>query len=127
MRRTTVAFLFAFALSSPARGQAVSAVTVRGTVLDATTSMPISGAPLTLITIASSVLPPGGPSPTLTRSRLTVTDSAGGYELRGVPAGEYRLLVRRLGYRAALVDLDATTGNEARISFGLVVTPVRLQ
>jgi hypothetical protein len=96
-------------------------------VLDASTSLPVRGAQLTLSALVPSVLPPSGESPTLTGSRVTVTDSAGAYELRGVAAGEYRLFVRRLGYRAALVDLDATSGSEARISFGLVVTPVRLQ
>jgi hypothetical protein len=127
MRRQASILALVASLSSVARGQAVSAVTVRGTVLDAASSLPIAGAQLTLTAIAPAVLPPASPSPTVTGSRVTVTDSAGAYELRGVAAGEYRLLVRRLGYRAALVDLDANTGNEARISFGLVVTPVRLQ
>jgi hypothetical protein len=127
MRRESFALALIVALSTAAQGQAIPAVIVRGTVLDASTSLPLRGAHLTLVAMVPSVLPASGQSPTLTGSRVTMTDSAGDYELRGVPAGEYRLLVRRLGYRAALVDLDATTGNEARISFGLVVTPVRLQ
>jgi hypothetical protein len=87
----------------------------------------LTGAQLTLVAMVPAVLSASDHSPVLAGNRVTMTDSAGDYELRGVPAGEYRLLVRRLGYRAALVDLDARTANEARISFGLVVTPVRLQ
>jgi hypothetical protein len=128
MRREACLLSIVLALSSNVQGQTVPAVTVRGTVVDAVTSVPISGAQLTLTSIVpSAVLPPSGASPVLTGSRIATTDSAGGYEIRGVASGEYRLLVRRLGYRAALVDLDASAGNEARISFGLVVTPVRLQ
>jgi hypothetical protein len=127
MRRHASILSIAFALTSVAEGQTVPAVTVRGTVVDAVTSLPISGAQLTLTTTVPAVLPPSGASPVLMGSRVATTDSAGGYEIRGVASGEYRLLVRRLGYRAALIDLDATAGNEARISFGLVVIPVRLQ
>ena len=127
MRRESFALALVLALSSAVQGQAVPVVTVRGTVLDASTSLPVRGAQLTLSALVPSVLPPSGESPMLTGSRVTVTDSTGAYELRGIAAGEYRLFVRRLGYRAALVDLDATSGNETRISFGLVVTPVRLQ
>jgi hypothetical protein len=127
MRRESFALAFILALSSALQGQAVPAVIVRGSVVDASTSLPLTGAHLTLVGLVPAVLSASSQSPILTGNRVTMTDSAGVYELRGVPAGEYRLLVRRLGYRAALVDLDARSGSEARISFGLVVTPVRLQ
>jgi hypothetical protein len=119
--------LFALAFASFAQAQSLPSVNVRGTVIDAATSLPLGGVRLTLTGVAPSVLPASSPSRILPGSRVAVTDSAGGYEILGVAAGEYRLFVRRLGYQPALVDLDARrSAAEARFSFGLLVVPIRL-
>lgn len=107
--------------------QSLTTVTVSGTVIDASTSMPLAGVRVTLTGIAPSIFPASSPSPVLPTSRVAVTDSAGTYQILGVTAGEYRLFVRRLGYQPALVDLDATRpAGDTRLSFGLVVVPIRL-
>jgi hypothetical protein len=126
MRRLRLILLTA-GLGSSLQAQSLPSVNVRGTVIDASTSLPLAGVRLTLTGVAPSVLPASSPSPILPASRLAVTDSAGAYEIVGVAAGEYRLFVRRLGYQPALVDLDASKpSGDARLSFGLVVVPIRL-
>jgi hypothetical protein len=128
MRRTRIALILVASLASAGQSQSVPTVTVRGSVLDAVSSQPLAGARLTLTGTTPTLFPSAGPSPVIAGSRVAVTDSAGGYEIPGIPLGEYRLFVRRLGYRPALLDLDARTGDrDANLSVGLVVVPVRLQ
>lgn len=128
MRRVFIASLSFAALAHSGRAQSIPSVTVRGSVIDAASASPISGAQLTLTGIAPSILPASNPSPVLNSARVAATDSSGAYEIRGVAAGSYRLFVRRLGYQPALVDLEVgDAARDTRLSFGLVVVPIRLE
>ena len=116
-------------------GRALSAqsqsatLTVRGVVTDAASSLPLAGAQLTLAAAeAGAVFGPQGSSPTLLLSRTTAADSVGAYVFHAVPTARYRLLVRRIGYEPALIDIDVReSSGTARLSIGLVVVPIRLK
>jgi hypothetical protein len=129
MRHAFLVPLLLSVLASLGQSQSVSAVTVRGSVLDAGSGAAISGAQLTLTGATPSVLPESaGPSPVLNSSRIAATDSTGRYEIPGVTSGSYRLFVRRLGYLPATIDLQVgDASRDARLSFGLVVVPIRLE
>lgn len=128
MRRVCVFSLLLATLGNSARAQSIPSVTVRGSVIDAASSTPISGAHLTLTGMTPAVLPASSPSPVLNGSRVATTDSTGAYEIRAVAAGSYRLFVRRLGYQPALIDLDVGDATrDTRLSFGLTVVPIRLE
>jgi hypothetical protein len=129
MRHASLAPLLIFALAASVRSQSIPTVAVRGSVLDAGTSAAIPGALLTLTGATPAVLPTaGGPSAVLNASRVATTDSIGSYEIRGVTAGSYRLFVRRLGYQPTTIDLEVgDASRDTRLSFGLVVVPIRLE
>jgi hypothetical protein len=99
---------------------------VEGTVVDANSRDPLSD--------ATVVLEPrsGGALPTPVRAvvqatRTARTDAAGRYRFAGIPAGDYRLHVERLGYRSVTVEVDLRGVPESRVSVGLDVEPVALQ
>lgn len=71
----------------------VSGTVVRGTVLDA-----VNGAPLPNVVISIDAI-----------SRRAGTDDKGAYRLADIPAGRHTVTVRRLGYRAEEIVLDAST------------------
>jgi TonB-linked SusC/RagA family outer membrane protein len=76
------------------RAQPRDTVIVRGTVTDSSTHSPVSGA---VIRVAGS-------------NQSAVTGSDGRYTLSGLSPGTHRLLVRRLGYSLAIVQVTALTG-----------------
>lgn len=132
-RRPLVPLLLALLGPPAAAAQAVPADSVPrgvvvGTVLDAVTGEPLAGAVVTL-----APAPGGAVSPAAVRSgfwagsRSVMTDLSGTYRFADVPAGPWRLLVRRLGYRPALVDLSLRDAAALRISVGLAVQPVLLE
>ena len=91
---------------APLAGQGAA---VAGVVRDAETEQPVAGAAVTL--------------PDL--NRRVVTDSAGRFALRGVPAGEQRWVIRRVGYAewaesAAVEDGDVLT-------IRIIPRPLRLE
>ncbi|HEX8271027.1 MAG TPA: TonB-dependent receptor [Longimicrobiaceae bacterium] len=120
---------------SPARADAARAreqgvaeerASVAGTVVDAYSQRPLPDATVVLEPRAPGVLPGPG-SPFVQAARTARTDAAGRYRFAGVPAGEYRLHVERLGYRASTVEVDLRGAAESRVSVGLDVEPVALQ
>ena len=55
----------------------------------------------------------------------TLTDASGGFRLRGLEPGSYRLSVRRLGYARTHLDVEIQNGVVARVA--LALTPVALE
>jgi hypothetical protein len=60
-------------------------------------------------------------------TRTTRTDSTGEYRFAGVPLGDYRLHVQRLGYRSTTVGVELRGTSDSRVSVGLSVEPVALE
>ncbi len=85
--------------------------TVRGRVLDKTGS-PVSGAAVELRRDASSF------------RRGTVSDAQGAYEITGLPAGNYRALVTRGGYRATRGSVLLATGENLLYDWVLDDSPL---
>ena len=55
----------------------------------------------------------------------TSTDASGGFRLRGLEPGSYRVSIRRLGYGPSHLDVDVRNGVVARVT--LELTPVALE
>ncbi|HEV2146617.1 MAG TPA: TonB-dependent receptor [Longimicrobiaceae bacterium] len=99
---------------------------VEGTVVDAYSQIPLADASVVLEPRSAGALPTPGRA-LVQATRTARTDAAGRYRFTGVPAGDYRLHVERLGYRTATVDVDLRGAPESRVSVGLDVEPVALQ
>ena len=83
IRRTLLVFVVA--------PVALSAQTLRGTVVDTSTEAPVGGATLLLV------------APDSQRVASTLTDDAGAFSVTAPRPGEYMLRVERLGYDIAFV------------------------
>jgi hypothetical protein len=134
MRSCCQGFLIGFVALLPAwpghaEAQATASTIIQGTVVDARSSATLSGARITLTTLGGrGLFPPRGASPVLAESITTSSDSTGKYELRGIPSGQYQMVIRRIGYQPGIVDVDlAEVTGTSRLSVGLVVVPVHLQ
>jgi hypothetical protein len=101
--------------------------TVIGTILDAGTGRALPGAEVLLEPRPGGALRPADAGGFWTTGVIQVTDAAGGYRFSRLPAGEYRLLVRRLGYRPAAVDVELRHADPLRLSVGLTVQPIWLE
>jgi hypothetical protein len=127
-----LALLAAPPLAAPGRTFAQSAEVVTqvgaitGTVLAASTGDPISGAVVVLEAARDAALVQTG-QPFLGRSLTVVTGERGTYRFDGVPPGSYRLLVRRVGYHPAMVEVELARATAFRVSVGLVINPIRLE
>jgi hypothetical protein len=101
---------------------------VVGSVLDASSGEPLAGSVVVLSQDpAGAVTPAASGLGFWSVSRTAVTDAAGTYRFDGLAAGRYRLLVRRIGYRAAMLVVELTAQAALRVSVGLVVEPIRLR
>ena len=129
MRPAPIVALLVAVIGASGRSQSVETITVRGSVVDAATAAPLSGALITLVASGPrAVLPPQGASPQLTETRSATSDTAGAYQLLNIPSGRYELNIRRLGYQPAVIDLDLTAASgTSRLSVGLVVVPIQLR
>ncbi len=88
-------------------------VAVFGIVAERGTSNPIQAAAVRLI--------PGGDATALER----LTDAAGRFSIRSVPAGRYRLRVERFGYETVEQAIELRTDSDVRVE--LVVEAVELE
>lgn len=113
---------------TPVRTKA-SAGTISGTVVDAATSGPLVGAAVTLEPRAMGAFPmrTPGASAFIRATRATTTDTGGYYHFSGLPEGEYRLHVQRIGYRPTSVGVELRGAADSRVSVGLNVEAVPLQ
>lgn len=97
------AFLLAFTLIPAASAQRAS---VRGTVLDAETGVPLAGANVLLMKDGNTL-------------QGTASDINGEYELTGLRPGSYTLLARFVGFQDAEVPLLLTPGETRRQDLSL--------
>src|SRR5216117_1633999 len=87
---------------------------VGGSVVDSTSGTPLSGGEVRLTRAGSTVA-------------IATTDAFGRYVIHNLPAGEYTIEVRYLGYRAVSRDVTVGPGDEtAAADFRLVPLPLNL-
>lgn len=110
-----------------AASETPDAGSVSGTVVAAATGSPLAGAVVVLEAVGGTALVVPTSTAFYGRSLSVVTGTAGTYRFAGLGPGEYRLLVRHLGFRPAAVDVDLAPGAPFRVSVGLVVHPIRLE
>jgi TonB-linked SusC/RagA family outer membrane protein len=96
------------AAALPAAAQATG--TVRGTVTDATTHRPLSGATVSVV---------GG-------TRRAVTNASGEFTLANVPAGTLNLQADFLGYSRSTRQATVAAGQTATVSFALNTSAISL-
>lgn len=113
IRLLRLALFWILLLAPPAAGQAAGGVS--GTIVDASTSLPLADA-----TVA---LEPRGAA---REGRTVRTDAAGRYTFSGLTPGAYTLRVQRIGYQAASVEVELRGGADPSVSVGLTVQPVAL-
>ncbi len=102
--------------------------TVSGAVVDAATGDPLPGAVVVLDAVGESAWIVAAPSSgQWSRGARTATGASGRYRFTGVSLGRYRLLVRRLGYRPAAVEIELHRAGGLQLSVGLDVVPIRLE
>lgn len=85
--------------------------TLRGTVVDAGSALPLDGAQIVVT----------GPTPAMVQS-----DSRGGWQVAGLAPGRYRILARRIGYGARDLTVELSAGEVAERRVVLTAMPVAL-
>lgn len=100
---------------------------ISGTVIDAESLLPLTGATITLDADNPAAFPGSEGSPFLTTGRATISNPAGAYQFDGLPPGRYRLRISLLGYRANVVGVELRGSADSRLSVGLSVEPVALE
>src|SRR5690349_1199580 len=118
--------LAAQALVSP--DTALPAGTIIGSVVAAQTGTPLEAAVVILEPAPGGALPAEAHGPSFWEAgRATRTDMNGAYRFDRLVVGSYTLHVRRLGYRAATIEIDLHTQWPFRVSVGLVLLPIALE
>ena len=111
---------------APVPAQPPGGHSVMGQVIDAKTGEGLSGATAVLAPLPEGVLGNRGASPWLPSGRTTTTTDDGGYAFHGLSAGSYALLVSRMDYKPARLDIEVS-GARAHVSVGLVVDPIVME
>jgi hypothetical protein len=101
--------------------------TVVGTILDAGTGQALPGALVLLEPWPGGAVRPVGNAGFWTTGVTQATDAAGGYRFTRLPPGDYRLVVRRLGYRPVALEVELRHPDPLRLSVGLTVQPIWLE
>jgi len=104
----------------------VESHSISGVVIDAETGEPLAGSAVLLAPLPEGIVPERGASALLPSSWSTTTSDDGSYLFRGLASGEYALLVSRLDYKPARVDVELVA-SRARVSVGLVVDPIIME
>jgi hypothetical protein len=100
---------------------------VVGTILDAATGQPLPGALVLLEPRPGGAVRRAEGGGFWTTGATQVTDAAGAYRFPRLAPGEYRLLVRRLGYKPAAIDVELHQPDPLQLSVGLTVQPIWLE
>jgi Carboxypeptidase regulatory-like domain/TonB-dependent Receptor Plug Domain len=100
---------------------------ITGVVVDASSRAPLAAVLVTLDPAPGGLIGWGGSHSGLATARSMETNTAGAYRFREVVPGRYRLRVERLGYRAAVLDVEVRRPMDARVSVGLDLEPVPLE
>lgn len=102
---------------------------LRGTVVDALDGTPLAAATVSLEPLPGGVVAPGHPGSAglLATARQSVTTDDGAYAFVGLPPGEYRVRVMRIGYRSATIEVHYDGPADSRVSIGLELSPVELE
>lgn len=96
--------LFLIACAPYSRGQAFQ--TIKGTVVDQQSEMPVIGAAVELLSVEPL--------------RGTMTDLDGRFSIAGVPVGRHNLRVSYLGYESVTIpNVLVTAGKETVLNIGL--------
>ncbi len=102
MKQTIVSFLFMTLFAAFLPVQANTGIqdkaTVKGTVLDASTSKPVEFATVAIIMPDSTIV------------NGTTTDSTGAFTISGINEGEYGLLASFIGYRSITAKISISEG-----------------
>jgi hypothetical protein len=109
--------------------QDISASSLAGSVVDASTLRPLQGAIVILHAAPAGLMRSGGlgHGSGLVQQRSTTTDLAGNYQFGRIGAGDYRIHVQALGYRTTSIDVRVAGKDAAQLSIGLHVDPIALQ
>jgi hypothetical protein len=100
---------------------------IAGRVLDAESRLPLRGAIVTLDPLPTSGSNPTGDNGARDfRTRTATTGDEGAYRFLGLPRGEYRITVTRLGYLAATLEVDLRQARATGLSVGLDIAPITL-
>jgi hypothetical protein len=105
--RGTIALLFIALTALPCAAQFNSSI--RGTVQDPTGSS-IAGARASLTNLGTNI------------STSTITDSAGVYDFRSLPAGEYRLQVQATGFANASIHSILQTDESLNVPVKMIIS-----
>ncbi len=117
--------LAAQALVTP--DSALPAGTITGSVVAAESGIPLENAVVVIEPAPSGALPAESHGPSFWEAGRTArTDANGIYRFGRLTVGSYVLHVRRLGYRAATIEIDLRSQSPFRVSVGLVVLPIAL-
>lgn len=101
--------------------------TITGSVVAAETGVPLEDAVVVLEPAPGGALPAGPTGPPFWEAdRVERTDANGAYRFDRLTVGRYALRVRRLGYRAASLEIDLRSLWPFHVSVGLVVLPIAL-
>jgi len=111
MKHLTLLLILILSFSLSGWSQATQ--TLKGTVVDQQSEIPIIGATVELLTVESSV--------------GTTTDVDGRFALQGVPVGRHSLRISYLGYSPVTIpNVLVTAGKEASINVGLEESVVQM-
>lgn len=104
----------------------VGSHSISGVVIDAETGEPLAGSAVLLALLPEGLVPDPGASSFLTTGWTTTTGGDGSYLFQGLASGTYALLVSRLDYKPARVDVEVFA-SRASVSVGLVVDPITME
>ncbi|HEX6134038.1 MAG TPA: TonB-dependent receptor [Longimicrobiales bacterium] len=96
-----------------------------GRIIDAGTGRPVADVTVSLEPLTPGLLPDSRTA--LTAVRTVVTGESGLYRFLTVGVGSYRLRIERIGYRAALLEIEVLRPASGGVSVALELDPVALE
>ena len=102
---------------------------ISGSVVDASTDLPLTGSTVVLrLAQEGTLVSVNGDSPAfIAQARQTVTGEDGRYRFTGLAPARYELRVQRMGYLPATLGVELRGDGGSQVSIGLTVAAVRLE